>query len=81
MPPSKAHIESLLGREITGAQFASLVAISVAVENDELPLPAHRHGEASRRRVRTALEEIMGGPQEVFSPMVYAIREHLAGQG
>lgn len=81
MPPSKAYVESVLGREITGAQFASLVSINVDVEGSELSLPAHRHGEASRRRVRTALEEIMGGPQEVASPVVYAIRQHLAGQG
>lgn len=80
MPPSKSHIETVLGRQLTDEQFALVAAVDSSADPSEFLLPPHRRGEQSRRRVRDALETFMAH-EDVHSPMVYAIRQHLAGQG
>lgn len=80
MPPSKSHIELILERQLSDEQFAAVAAVDPSVDPSEFLLAPHRRGEMARRRVRDALEAFMAH-EDVCSPMVYAIREHLAGQG
>lgn len=80
MPPSREALEAVTGRALTEEQLALLLSLDVAVMPGELALPPHRHGETARRRVRTALESFIID-EPVTSPMVYAVRQMLAGLG